>query len=131
VPIDKFQPKSSFIEQVEYDDQQRLMTLTFKNGTSYRYLFVFPATYQTFKESNNHSVYYSRLIKGKLLSVPIVKKAVGKRLSTPLHHQPSNRSKVNGNRIEPARGLIPASLSHYVVRLEHTAKPRRKRNTAG
>lgn len=105
-----FQPKSSFIEQAEYDEASRSMTLTFKNGTSYKYLFVFPAVWANFKQAVNHSVYYSKMIKGKLMSVPLVKKAVGKRLSTPLHHLKHPRNTINGNRISRVRGLIPHSL---------------------
>src|SRR4029077_1910000 len=108
--LDKFQPKSSFIEQAEYDADQRLMTLTFKNGTSYRYLFVFPSIWLNFKSSTNHSVYYSKLIKGKLLSVPLIKKAIGKRLSTPLHQIKQHRSLINGTRNFPSHGLVPAAL---------------------
>lgn len=108
--LDKFQPKSSFIEQCEYDADSRSMTLTFKNGTSYKYLFVFPAVWSNFKQAVNHSIYYSKMIKGKLLSVPLIKKSVGKRLSTPLHHINRPRSLKNGNRINPIIGLIPSRL---------------------
>lgn len=112
--IDKFQPKSSFIEQAEYDEASRSMTLTFKNGTSYKYLFVFPAVWSNFKQAVNHSVYYSKMIKGKLMSVPLVKKSVGKRQSTPLHHLKHPRNNINGNRIFPVAGLIPARLRKSV-----------------
>src|ERR1700719_3328488 len=82
--IDSFVPKSSFLLKCEYDETQRQMTLTFKTGGQYKYFYVFPATWMSFKQSPNHSSYYSRAIKGKLMSVPVQKHNIGRQHSTPL-----------------------------------------------
>src|ERR1700689_2435238 len=85
---DKFTPSSSFLELAQYDAEQYVMTLTFKTGSSYRYLWVFPTIWQSFKESPSHSSYYTKMIKGKLLNVAVKKSNTGRVESTPLHkHQ--------------------------------------------
>lgn len=72
------------MEHVKYDRKANTLDITFKSGSVHRYLFCFPATFQTFKESPDHSSYYSRAIKGRMASVPIVKKDIGRPLKGPL-----------------------------------------------
>lgn len=113
--MDKFEPKSSFLTLAEYDDKARAMTITFKTGSQVKYMYVFPATWLSFKEAKDHSSYYSRAIKGKLMSISIVKKTIGHTRSTPLHQIKQKRGLNNGKRnIKPAgnveHGNIPRSL---------------------
>ena len=89
---DQFSPKSSFLTLAEYDNDSRLMTVTFKNGTSYHYLNVFSTNWLSFKQSPDHSSFYSRGIKGKMISVPIAKKSIGQPKSTALKHQRQRRT---------------------------------------
>src|ERR1700719_1828491 len=96
--IDKFTPSSSFLELAEYDKKSYSMTLTFKNGNQYKYLWVFPTVWATFKQSPDHSSYYSRAIKGKLLAVALKKSNTGQMKSTPLHKHQTKRGLNNGKR---------------------------------
>ena len=100
-PSDKFAPKSSFMELVAYDRKSNTLDITFKSGSVHRYLFCFPATFETFRSSPDHSSFYARAIKGKLMAVPIVKHTIGRERSSPLKgaHQ---RRKLNGGTERPA-----------------------------
>ena len=95
--IDSFVPQSSYLAKAEYDDSQRQMTITFKTGTQTRYLYVFPATWLSFKQSPDHSSYYSRAVKGKLMAVPLQKHTIGHQRSTPLKQHKLKRGLENGN----------------------------------
>jgi hypothetical protein len=108
--LEKFTPSSSFLELAEYDTQAYAMTLTFKNGNSYKYLWVFPTVWQTFKESPNHSSYYSKMIKGKLLNVPIKRNNIEHKHSTPLHKQHKARTLDNGR--SQRRASVVGNASH-------------------
>lgn len=129
--MDSFVPKSSFLEKVDYDETQYQMTVTFKGGKNQsKYLFVYPATWLSFKQSPDHSSFYSKAIKGKLLSVNIVKHTLGKHKNEPLKeakiHRPQYRSKGGnkddsritgessipraGKKPERNHGLIPGTL---------------------
>lgn len=90
--FDEFSPRSSFMEHVKYDRKANALDITFKSGSIHRYLFCFPATFETFRQSPDHSSFYSRAIKGRLMSVPIVKKTIGRETHHPLktHHQRRN-----------------------------------------
>ena len=81
---EKFSPRSSFIELCEYDRKSNTLDITFKSGSVHRYLFCFPATFETFRASPDHSSFYARAIKGKLMAVPVVKHNIGRERSTPL-----------------------------------------------
>lgn len=83
--IDRFTPSSSYISLVEYDKANKTMSITFKNGNQHRYLYTYPTTYDSFKQSPNHGVYYANAIKGKLQSVAIKTSNIGHIKSTPLH----------------------------------------------
>jgi len=80
-----FTPKSSFIELASYDAAANVMTLTFKTGSQYKYLNVGLSTWLSFKQSPDHSSYYSRAIKGNLSSIPVTRKVIGKKTDSPLH----------------------------------------------
>src|SRR5580704_2809976 len=89
---DSFVPKSSFIEKCEYDEAQYQMTVTFKGGKNQtKYLYVYPATWLSFKQSPDHSSFYSKAIKGKLLSVNVIKHTLGKRRDEPLKQHKIDR----------------------------------------
>lgn len=79
--LDEFAPKSSFMENVKYDRKANTLDITFKSGSIHRYLFCFPATFETFRQSPDHSSFYARAIKGKLMSVPIQKHTIGREKS--------------------------------------------------
>lgn len=78
---DEFTPRSSFMEHVKYDRKSNTLDITFKSGSVRRHLFCFPATFDSFRQSPDHSSFYARAIKGKLMSVPIVQHTVGKERS--------------------------------------------------
>ncbi len=90
--LDEFAPKSSFLESVKYDRKAKALDITFKSGSTHRYLFVFPATFETFRQSPDHSSFYARAIKGKLMSVPINVKNIGRNISTALKHVKQRRT---------------------------------------
>lgn len=81
---EKFSPSSKFIELVEYDPKANTMDVTFHSGSKVKYLRVFPATFLSFKQSPTHDAYYSRAIKGKLMSVKLVDKNIGRKEGSPL-----------------------------------------------
>ena len=89
---DEFTPRSSFIEHVKYDRKANTLDIHFKSGQVHRYLFCFPATFETFKQSPDHSSFYARAIKGRLMSVPLVKKNIGREQSHPLKHHHQRRT---------------------------------------
>lgn len=95
-PTDEFTPRSSFIEHVKYDRQSNTMDITFKSGSVHRYLFCFPATFETFRQSPDHSSFYAKAIKGKLMGIPVIKKTVGKNESHPLKAAHQKRSLDDG-----------------------------------
>jgi len=116
---DKIALKSTFLESAEYDDKSQTMTLTFKTGSQYNYLNISPSTWLSFKQAPDHSSYYSRAIKGRVVGVPIKSGAVGRKQSSPLKANKLNRSlnKPNGNitdnglkRSLKRSGLIPDGL---------------------
>lgn len=90
--LDEFTPRSSFIEHVKYDRKANTLDIHFKSGQVHRYLFCFPATFETFRQSPDHSSFYARAIKGKLMSVPIIKKDIGKQRSHALHQHSQRRT---------------------------------------
>jgi len=123
--IDSFVPNSSFLALVKYDDVARTMEVTFKNGTSTKYLYIFKPTYDSFKLAPSHGSHFAKNLKGKFLSVALVKHTVGQRKSTALHKIKIERGLTNGqrhgghradglesglNRILKSAGLIPTSL---------------------
>lgn len=81
---DKFSPSSTFLEVIEYDEQNKTMDITFKSGSKIRYVEVYPSTFMAFKQSPTHSAFYARAIKGNLQSVKIVDNSIGTQKSTPL-----------------------------------------------
>ena len=94
---DQFSPRSSFLELVEYDSKAYTLDIHFKSGSQYRYLFDFPASYTTFKESPTHDAYFSKAIRGKYLSVPIKSHKIGRQEHTPLKAIQKRRTLKNGN----------------------------------
>lgn len=89
---DEFAPKSTFIERVKYDRKANALDITFKSGSTRRYLSCSPATFESFKSSPDHSSYYARALKGRLASVPIIDKNIGTNKSTPLKKIPERRT---------------------------------------
>ena len=81
---DTFSPASSFLELVEYDPQTRTLDITFRSGSKHRYLQCYPATFSSFKDCQNHSVYYARAIKGNLPAVKLIDNTIGRNESAPL-----------------------------------------------
>jgi hypothetical protein len=80
---EKFEPSSHFLHTVEYDEKAHTMDVTFHSGSKHRYLYVFPSTYFSFKQSPSHDAYYSRAIRGKLASLKLIDKNIGKQKSSP------------------------------------------------
>ena len=58
-------PHSKFLQAASYDPAQFALTLDFKNGSQAMHRFVYPVTFQQFKEAPSHGSYYARNIKGK------------------------------------------------------------------
>lgn len=81
---EKFSPRSSYIELIEYDKKAMTMDIHFKSGSVKRYLNCFPTTFQTFKESPEIDVYFSKVIRGRLASVTIKNANIGRQVSHPL-----------------------------------------------
>lgn len=112
---DEFVPRSTFLESAKWDRKSQVMILTFKTGSQYQYQSISESIWLSFKQSPDHSSYYSRGLKGRSVSVPIAKKVVGIKKSTPLQQNKLNRSlSTNGNitdnglkRDLKRRGLIP------------------------
>lgn len=100
---ESFKPKSAWMQNCEWDTQSKTMTITFSNGSQYVYTDVSMPTWQSFKESENHGVYYSRAIKGRISSVPITRQPIGQKKSTPL-------KKVTQRKTLTQPGLIPDIL---------------------
>ena len=92
---DKFTPSSMFMELCDYDGQSTL-DITFKSGSVHRYLFCFPATYQSFKESPSHDTYFSKVIRGHFMSIPIRTHNVGRNKSSPLHQKKQRKTLDHG-----------------------------------
>jgi KTSC domain len=122
---DSFVPNSSYLALVEYSEADKRMTITFKTGAQHVYLFVYKPTFDSFKTSPSHGVFYAKAIRGKLKSVPIIGKKIGLKKSTPLHKLKIERGLQNGQRKSgPTRsglnfglervlrgsGLIPSKL---------------------
>lgn len=95
-PTDKFVPRSRFIELVTYDRKANAMDVTFKSGSVRRYLYVFPATFETFKQSPTHDAYFSRAIRGKLGSVSIRSHTIGREVKRPLKEVKKRRTLDDG-----------------------------------
>lgn len=81
---DKFSPTSQFMALVEYDSAALTMDIHFHSGTHKRYLYCFPTTYQSFKESPTHDAYFSKAIRGRLSSITIKDASIGKQQKSPL-----------------------------------------------
>src|ERR1019366_10298744 len=124
---DSFIPSSSFLAKVEFDDVQRIMSVTFKNGSQTRYMYVYKPTFDAWKLAPSHGSHFSKNIKGKLLSIALVKHNIGLKKSNALHKVKIERGLNHGHRKSgPTRsglnfglerilkhaGLIPASLRH-------------------
>ncbi len=89
---DEFSPRSSFMENVKYDRKANTLDVTFKSGSVHRYLFCFPTTFETFRQSPDHSSFYSRAIKGKLMAVPIQNHTIGREKSHALKEVKQRRT---------------------------------------
>jgi len=72
------------------------MDVHFKSGSQHRYLYFFPVTYQTFKESPDHDSFYAKTVRGKFLSIKIRNHNVGKNVSHPLHQKTQRRTLDHG-----------------------------------
>jgi hypothetical protein len=103
--VESFTPRSSFLEKCEYDSSARSLTITFKTGSSFKHLFVYPTTWLSFKTSPDHSSFYANAIRGKFSAIPIVRRDVGKKKSAPLH-------KVKLKRTLESHGIIAVNSGH-------------------
>lgn len=99
---EKFSPASKFIELVEYDPVANTMDLTFKSGTKYRYLEVYPTTFLSFKQSPTFDSFYARAIKGNVQSVKLIDKGIGREKSEPLKKNTDRRTLDAGLRKQQA-----------------------------
>lgn len=99
----KFKPKASWLQNCEYDPKSKSMTITFDNGSQYKYIDVDKGLWESFKSSPDHGTYYSRAIKGKVSSVAITRLPIGQKKSTPL-------KKVTTRKTLVKPGLIPDIL---------------------
>lgn len=99
---DQFSPKSSFLENVKYDRKANALDITFKSGSLRRYLSCSPATFESFKSSPDHSSFYARALKGRLASVPIVEKTIGRLKTEPLKKVYDRRTLDDGIKRKPA-----------------------------
>lgn len=123
---EKFVPNSSYLELVQYNEQTKSLTISFKDGNQRRYSDISKSTYLSFKEAKSHGVYYSRLIKGSSGSVAVQSHNVGTRRSTQpfksLNKQPGAKpygSNALNRRVrdvsrgaKPSAGNIPTNISH-------------------
>lgn len=57
-------PESSNLAGYDYDPKAKLLTITFKNGGSYKYIDVPEATFALFKQSESKGSFLSSKIKG-------------------------------------------------------------------
>lgn len=80
-----FAPKSSFIENADYNPDTEKLTLTFKSGSQYAYQNISPSTWLSFQQSPDPSSFYANALKGNSQSIPIKRALVGKSRSNPLH----------------------------------------------
>jgi hypothetical protein len=110
---DAFAPASSFMMSVEYHPEQAAMTITFKNGSQFRYLQVFPSTWVAFKTAPDHSAFYAQSIKGRLRSVPVIKKNIGKNPNQGVH---THVQRTAGNSNAVTRGTVNRAFSGIVGR---------------
>jgi hypothetical protein len=60
---------SSFLMAASYDPSTFTLTLDFKNMRQDVHRFMYPMTWQQFKEAPSHGSFYSRNIKGKFPTV--------------------------------------------------------------
>lgn len=58
-------PSSSNIDQIEYDEQARIMTITFKDGAAYSYTGVPRDVYFGIQHSPSAGSYFYRQIRGR------------------------------------------------------------------
>jgi lysyl-tRNA synthetase class 2 len=58
-------PRSSFIEQIDYDEETQNLDLLFKKGKRYRYKGVTKNKFTRFKHAESKGSYYAKSIKGK------------------------------------------------------------------
>lgn len=93
---EKFSPASKFMSLVEYDPKSMVMDIHFMSGTHKRYLQCFPATFQTFKESPTHDAYFSKVIRGRLMSVTILDAGIGRQKKSPLQAVKQRRTLEHG-----------------------------------
>lgn len=115
---ESFVPASSYLAKVDYDSVMHKMTVTFKNGSQTMYQYVFPPTFEAFKLAPSHGKHFATQIKGKLLSLALVKHNVGQAKSTPLHKHKLERGLNNGQRIS---GHSRKGLEHGLTRILRTA----------
>lgn len=70
--------QSNHLQAFDYDDQTRILTIQFTNGSVYNYADVDPMTYATLNKSVSPGSFFHSKIKGKFKTT-LVATGVGKR----------------------------------------------------
>jgi len=115
---DKFTPRSRFIELVTFDRQSNTMDITFKSGSVRKYLYCFPSTFETFKQSPTHDAYYSRGIRGRLTSVAIREHTIGRAVKTPLKQPKQRKTLDEGRKDYAGKKWIAGTLNRTFAGLQ-------------
>ena len=73
--------KSSNLDSLDYDEATKLLTVVFKNGTSYTYSGVPKATYTAFESAESCGTFFHKHIRARFeyAKVPPQKKDGGKK----------------------------------------------------
>lgn len=69
--IEKLAVQSSFIAEMEYDEQNLALTTHLKSGAIYQYKMVLPGEWNALRTAKNPSKFWADSIRGKKLSVKI------------------------------------------------------------
>lgn len=65
MPVEIFQPNSSNLDEITYDDETQVLTVQFKSGLKYEYLSVPRAAFEGLKDAPSAGSYFH----GKVRSV--------------------------------------------------------------
>lgn len=72
---------SSFLMSASYDADQMVMTVTMRSGSQYMYNYIYPSTFESFKQAKNKSKFYSDNIRGKEKGSRSINKSIGPAIS--------------------------------------------------
>ena len=64
MPVAGFQPKSTNISSVNYDDERRVLTVSFQDGGSYEYDNVPRELYEQFSRASSAGRFFGQAVRG-------------------------------------------------------------------